>query len=85
MEWPDRLRTSLRGHYAGARAGSVDAYASADAALSYRHTRSNTTLQLMVQNIFDQTYFAPAPVAPVPQKGRAIYLRLIYGGSAQAP
>ena len=85
LEWPDRLRTSLRAHYAGARAGSVDAYASADAALSYRHTRSNTTLQLMVQNIFDQTYFAPAPVAPVPQKGRAIYLRLIYGGSAQAP
>ena len=46
--------------------------------------RDQTLLQLILQNILNGSYLAPAPVAGVPQKGRTLYLRLIYGSSGQA-
>jgi len=81
FDWQHRLRASLRAHYVGARTigeDTVDAYSSADAVVSYRYARANATLQLILQNIFDSTYFTPSPDGPLPQKGRALYLRLIY-------
>lgn len=83
IDWSDRLRGSLRVHYVAARrsdAVAVAAYTSADATLTYRLKPRNAALQLILQNLFNGTYLAPAPVAGVPQKGRALYLRLIYGG-----
>jgi outer membrane receptor protein involved in Fe transport len=83
VDWSDRLRTSFRAHYVATRQGdavTAGAYTSADATLTYRLKNRNAALQLILQNLFNGTYLAPAPVAGVPQKGRALYLRLIYGG-----
>ena len=88
IDWSDRLRTSVRTHYVAEQksdAVTVGAYTSADAVLGYRLKGQNATLQVILQNIFGRVYFAPDPVGGVPQKGRALYLRLIYGGSGQAP
>jgi outer membrane receptor protein involved in Fe transport len=88
IDWSDRLRAGFRAHYVGARqadAVAVGAYTTADAVLTYRPKNRNAALQLILQNVFNGTYLAPAPVAGVPQKGRALYLRLIYGGSGQSP
>src|SRR6185295_2146220 len=78
FDWQNGLRASLRANYVGARilgADTSDAYKSADAVVSYRYAKANATLQLIVQNLFDGTYFAPSPDGPLPQKGRALYLR----------
>jgi outer membrane receptor protein involved in Fe transport len=88
VDWSDRLRTSLRAHYVADRQGdavAAGAYTTADATLTYRLKTRNAALQLILQNLFNGTYLAPAPVAGVPQKGRALYLRLIYGGGGQSP
>lgn len=83
IDWSDRLRSTFRAHYVAARqsdAVAVGSFTTADATLTYRLKNRNTALQLILQNIFNGTYLAPAPVAGVPQKGRSLYLRLIYGG-----
>ncbi|MEA2344934.1 MAG: outer rane receptor for ferrienterochelin and colicin [Thermoanaerobaculia bacterium] len=86
IDWTDRVRTSVRAHYVAARTSdsvTVGAYATADAVFGYRLKSGNTALQVILQNISGRAYFAPSPVGGVPQKGRALYLRLIYGGAAQ--
>lgn len=88
IDWSDRLRTSLRAHYVSQRksdAVTVGAYATADASLTYRLKNRNAAVQLILQNLFNGAYLAPAPVAGVPQKGRSLYLRVIYGGAGQTP
>jgi outer membrane receptor for ferrienterochelin and colicins len=88
IDWSDRLRTSIRAHYVGPRnsdAVLVGAYTTTDAVLSYHPQKRNAELQLILQNIFGREYLAPGLVTGVPQKGRSLYLRLIYGGSVQAP
>jgi len=85
IDWSDRLHSSVRAHYVAARNGdavAASAYTTADATLTYRLKNRNAALQLIVQNLLNGTYLAPAPVAGVPQKGRALYLRVIYGGQA---
>jgi len=84
INWSDRLRSSFRAHYVAARkgdAGPTGAYTTAEATLTYRLKTPNAALQLILENAFNGTYLAPAPVAGVPQKGRSLYLRLIYGGA----
>jgi outer membrane receptor for ferrienterochelin and colicins len=86
VDWSDRLRTSLRAHYVASRtsdAVTVGAYTTADAVFGYRLKTRNTALQLILENIGGRIYFAPTPDGGIPQKGRAVYLRLIYGGAAQ--
>lgn len=83
VDWTSRIRSSFRAHYSSRYEGglgeTVDHEAGADAVVSYHHERSNATLQLIVQNVFDGTDFAPSPQGNIPQKGRAVYLRLVYG------
>jgi outer membrane receptor protein involved in Fe transport len=62
----------------------TDAHTTADAILSDSRLVPRATLQLIVYNIFDKQYYDPAldptvGVSRVPQAGRTIYLRLIYG------
>jgi outer membrane receptor protein involved in Fe transport len=86
IDWTDRLRSSIRLHYVGERksdAVSVGAYTTADAVFGYRLKNPNAALQLILQNLSGRTYFVPTPDGGIPQKGRALYLRLIYGGAAQ--
>jgi outer membrane receptor protein involved in Fe transport len=62
----------------------VDAYTVADAALTYRSPLPGTTLQLIVNNLFDHSYEDPGRDADnigspvVPQPGRRVYFKVIY-------
>jgi outer membrane receptor for ferrienterochelin and colicins len=83
--WTERLSTSLRVHYVGARLTGigttepsselrqVDAFTTADAVVSYHYKPANATVQLIVQNVFDRLYFAPTltPVFGAPQVPQA--------------
>lgn len=98
VDWTQRLTTDLRLRYVGSRPtgrgtsvptnplDEVGGYSVAEAALSYKGLLPGTTLQLIVDNLFDELYHQPgasseeAGIAPqVPQAGRMIYLRLITG------
>jgi outer membrane receptor protein involved in Fe transport len=66
----------------------VDAYTTADAVISAGGLVPGATLQLIVYNLFDKQYFDPATdpaigAQRVPQAGRTIYLRLVYGSGGR--
>ncbi len=99
VEWSERWQSAIGVHHSGARptgpgttqANSsltrVDGYTAAQVAVTYFHPRSNMSLQLIVENLFDRLYFAPGTEpfygAPaVPYAGRTVSLRLSYGRSA---
>lgn len=94
VDWTPSLKTDLRLQYVSARKtgptttvfntfDQIDGYAVTHAAVSYKPPLLGTTLQLIVNNLFDESYFDPGTQvetvgAPrVPQPGRTIYLRLI--------
>ena len=62
----------------------IDSYFVAHATLTYRELLSHTSLQLAVNNLFDEQYFHPGlrgadginAASRLPQPGRAAYLRL---------
>jgi outer membrane receptor protein involved in Fe transport len=62
----------------------MDAHTTADAIISESRLVPHATLQLIVYNLFDKQYYDPGinpavGAARVPQAGRTIYLRLVYG------
>lgn len=92
-----RLRFHLRGNYVGTKrtgAGTdvasnplrrIDSYVVADTALTYEDLLPGWSLQLAVDNLFDESYRDPGVRAAdgvlfasaIPQPGRAVYLRLL--------
>lgn len=92
-----RLRFHLRGNYVGAKrtgAGTdassnplrqIGSYVVADTALTYEDLLPGWSLQLAVDNLFDERYLDPGIraadgvtfAAAIPQPGRAVYLRLL--------
>jgi outer membrane receptor protein involved in Fe transport len=93
-EW-HRLTASARTHYSGARkigrgtsfltdpdflGRQVDAYSTTAVSLGYRDLLPKTTLQLIVDNVFDRQYYAVGSelLPAVLQNGRTVMVRLIY-------
>jgi len=96
QDWLGRLNTDLRLRWVGPRPTGaqttddgnplprIGSYAEAQATLSYRGLLPDTTLQLIVDNLFGRNYFNPGTepligLAMVPQPGRTIYLRIVSG------
>jgi len=96
QDWPGRLNADLRLRWVGPRPTGaqttdpgnplprIGSYAAAQATLSYRGLLPDTTLQLIVDNVFGRTYFDPGTepligLAMVPQPGRTVYLRIVSG------
>jgi outer membrane receptor for ferrienterochelin and colicins len=95
-DWTDRLTTDLRFRYVGRRRTGegtsvpdnpfhqMNSYATADASISLLHLLGDSTLQLTVNNIFNEQYFDPTTAighrpARILQAGRTFYLRFVYG------
>jgi outer membrane receptor for ferrienterochelin and colicins len=95
-DWLGRLNTDLRLNWVGERPtgrrttdaasslAHVASYADVSATVSYRGLLPGTTLQLIVENLLNRTYFDPGTrpelgVAMVPQPGRTIFLRIVTG------
>jgi outer membrane receptor protein involved in Fe transport len=92
---PAHFNADLRLRYVGARPprlvtndfllarDRIGSHAEAQATMSYRGIMPGTTLQLIVDNLFDRTYGVPARDQylriPIPDPGRVIVLRLITG------
>jgi outer membrane receptor for ferrienterochelin and colicins len=101
-DWLRRLNTDLRLRWVGVRPtgrqttaatnplARIGSYTDVGATVSYRGVLPGTTLQLIVDNLLNRTYFDPGTrpelgVAMVPQPGRTIFLRIITGlGRASA-
>lgn len=97
----------LRWNYVGARRTGegttvstnplrqIDGYSTASATLSYRDLLPGTTVQLVVNNLFDTAYEHPGVftadgedfAASIPQPGRTVYARVTWGlgRSREAP
>jgi outer membrane receptor for ferrienterochelin and colicins len=94
VNWRQRLKTDLRLSFVGTRktgAGTtvpenpftqIDPYTVADFTLSYTDIIPGSTLQLVVNNLFDKNYYDPGVefqigVPRVLQPGRVVYLRVL--------
>lgn len=99
-DWGTRLSADLRLHYVGARKtgegttnpyspfSRMDPYATADAALTIRDVLPNASLQFIVNNVLDKTYYDGGSlytIARVLQSGRTINLRLVYRSGKDVP
>lgn len=93
VDWTNRLSTNVRLHYVGARRtgpgttnpespfSQMDPYTAVDATVAMHEVLPNMTLQLIVNNLFDKSYYdggTAETIARVLQAGRTINLRLIY-------
>jgi len=94
-EWR-RLTAAVRTHYSSARkigrgtafitdpdylGDEVDAYSTTAFALTYRDVLPKLTMQVAVDNVFDEQYWAVGSetLPSVLQSGRTVSLRIIYG------
>ncbi len=100
-----KAHLDLRGNYVGSRRTgegtsvstnplrSIDGYSVANATLTYKDVVPGTSLQLIVNNLFDEAYYAPGVLAAdgfnlaarIPQPGRTVYFRLTWGLRSHEP
>ena len=68
----DRVSTDTR--------ASVDDYFVADLTMLYKHKLSDSLISFSIKNLFDETYYLPAPKGTyandLPQEGRSFLIRL---------